>query len=155
MPEIGFGLAVATAYYKNLCNSVQFHPRDEIGLNYINLLIIPGMTLDRKGFVFTFNIFITSSSLSFEGYPLQVDTNRTGTKGLSFYYPRLLYCLNQMLAVVLLSRHRISSSKTIRPRAPCGARCIGHVVRTWSAVCSEAPHSQFGVAPLSNPIFLT
>ena len=22
--------------------------------------------------------------------------------------------------------------------------CIGHAVRTWSAVCSEAPHSQFG-----------
>ena len=49
-----------------------------------------------------------------------------------------------MLAVVLLSMHRVSSSKTVRPRAPCGARCIGHAVRTWSAVCSEAPHSQFG-----------
>ena len=49
-----------------------------------------------------------------------------------------------MLAVVLLSQHRVSSSKTVRPRAPCGARCIGHAVSTWSAVCSEAPHSQFG-----------
>ena len=49
-----------------------------------------------------------------------------------------------MLAMVLLSQHRVSSSKTVRPRAPCGARCIGHAVRTWSAVCSEAPHSQFG-----------
>ena len=49
-----------------------------------------------------------------------------------------------MLAMVLLSQHRVSSSKTVTPRAPCGARCIGHVVRTWSAVCSEAPHSQFG-----------
>ena len=49
-----------------------------------------------------------------------------------------------MLAVVLLSQHRVSSSKTVRPRAPCGARCIGHAVRTWSAVFSEAPHSQFG-----------
>ena len=38
----------------------------------------------------------------------------------------------------------VSSSKTVKPRAPCGARCIGHAVRTWSAVCSEAPHSQFG-----------
>ena len=28
--------------------------------------------------------------------------------------------------------------------ALCGARCIGHAVGTWSAVCSEAPHSQFG-----------
>ena len=49
-----------------------------------------------------------------------------------------------MLAVTLLSQHRVSSSKTVRPRTPYGARCIGHAVRTWSAVCSEAPHSQFG-----------
>ena len=72
------------------------------------------------------------------------DTNRTGAEGLSFYYLRLLHFLNQMLAVVLLSQHRVSSSKTVRPRAPCGARCIRHAVRTWSAVCSEAPHLQFG-----------
>ena len=72
------------------------------------------------------------------------DTNRTGTEGLSFYYSRLLYCLNQMLAVVLLTQHGILYSKTVRPRAPCGARCTGHAVRTWSAVCSETPHSQFG-----------
>ena len=72
------------------------------------------------------------------------DTNRTGAEGLSFYYPRLLHYLDQMLAVMSLSQHRISSSKTVRPRAPCGARCIGHIVSTWSAVCSEAPHSQFG-----------
>ena len=58
--------------------------------------------------------------------------------------PHLLYFLNQMLAVILLSQHLVSSSKTIRPRAPCGACCIRHAVRTWSAVCSEAPHSQFG-----------
>ena len=79
-----------------------------------------------------------------KGIHSRSDTNRTGAEGLSFYYPRLLYCLNQMLAVVLLSQHRVSSSKTVRPRAPCGARCIGHAVSTWSAVYSEAPHSQFG-----------
>ena len=72
------------------------------------------------------------------------DTNRTGAEGLSFYYPRMLYCLNQMLALMLLSQYQVSSSKTVRPRAPCGARCIGYAVSTWSAVCSEAPHSQFG-----------
>ena len=49
-----------------------------------------------------------------------------------------------MVAVVLLSQHRVWSSKIVRPRAPCGARRIGHAVCTWSAVCSEAPHSQFG-----------
>ena len=79
-----------------------------------------------------------------KGIHSRSDTNRTGGEGLSFYYPRLLYCLNQMLAVMILSQYRVSSSKTVRLRAPCGARCIGHAVSTWSAVCSEAPHSQFG-----------
>ena len=59
------------------------------------------------------------------------NTNRTGAEGVSFYFSRLLYCLNQMLAMVLLSQHRVSSFKTVRPRAPCSARCIGHAVRTW------------------------
>ena len=79
-----------------------------------------------------------------KGIHSRSDTNRTRAEGLSFYYPRLLHCLDQMLAVMSLSQHRVLSSKTVRPRAPCGARCIGHAVSTWSAVCSEAPHSQFG-----------
>ena len=78
-----------------------------------------------------------------KGIHSRSDTNRTGAEGLSFYYPRLLHCLDQMLAVMSLSHHRVSSSKTVRPRAPYGARCIGHAVSTWSAVCSEAPHLQF------------
>ena len=77
-----------------------------------------------------------------KGIHFRSDTNRTGAEDLSFYYPRLLHCLDQMLAVVLLSQHQVF--KTVRPRAPYGARCIGHAVRTWTAVCSEAPHSQFG-----------
>ena len=68
-----------------------------------------------------------------KGIHSRSDTNRTGAEGLSFYYPRLLHCLDQMLAVMLLSQHRVSSSKTVRPRALCGARCIGHAVSTWSA----------------------
>ena len=72
------------------------------------------------------------------------NTNRTGAEGLSFYYPRPLYCPDQMLLVVLLSQHRVSSSKTVRPRVPCGAQYMGHAIRTWSAVFSAAPHSQFG-----------
>ena len=80
-----------------------------------------------------------------KGIHSRSDTNRTEAEGLSFYYLRLLHCLDQMLAVMSLSQHRVSSSKTVRPRAPCGAQCMGHaVIRTWSAVCSEAPHSQFG-----------
>ena len=79
-----------------------------------------------------------------KGIHFRSDTSRAVAEGLSFYYPRLLHCLNQMLAVVSLSQHRVSSSKTVRPGAPCGARCIGHAIRTWPSVCSEAPHSQFG-----------
>ena len=91
------------------------------------------------------NFYATiSSSSSFGGIHSRSDTNRTEAEGLSFYYPRLLYCLDQMLAVMLFSQHQVSSSKTVRPRTPYGARCIGQAVRTWSAVCLEAPHSQFG-----------
>ena len=79
-----------------------------------------------------------------KGIHSRSDTNRTGAEGLSFYYPRLLCYLDQMLAVISLSQHRVSSSKIVRPRAPCGAQCIGHTVSIWSAVCSEVPHSQFG-----------
>ena len=79
-----------------------------------------------------------------KGIHSRSDTNRTGAEGLSFYYPTLLHCLDQMLAVMSLSQHQVSSSKTVRPHAPCGARCIRHAVSTWSAVCSEVPHSQFG-----------
>ena len=97
-----------------------------------------------KFFIAHFSKKIYSSSSSFEGYLLQVKHKQDWGRGLSFYYLRLLHCLNQMLAVVLLSQHRVSLFKTVRPRAPFGARCIGHAVRTWSAACSEAPHSQFG-----------
>ena len=45
-----------------------------------------------------------------KGYPLQA---RTGADGLSFYNSRLLYCPGQMLAVMLLSQHRVSSFKTV------------------------------------------
>ena len=87
---------------------------------------------------------MSSSSSLFEGYPLQARHKQDWGRWFILLLPRLLHYLNQMLAVVLLSQHRVSSSKTIRPRALCGARCIGHAVRTWSAVCSGAPHSQFG-----------
>ena len=64
-------------------------------------------------------------------------TNRTGAEGLSFYYPRRLHCPDQMLAAMVLSQHWVSLT-------PCGARFMGHANRTWSAVRSVAPHSQFG-----------
>ena len=45
---------------------------------------------------------------------------------------------------MLLSQHRVSSSKIVRSRAPFGARYMGHTIKTWSPVCSKVPHSQFG-----------
>ena len=69
--------------------------------------------------------------------------NRTWAEGLSFYYPRLLYCPDQILAEMLLSRYRVSSSKNVRSRAPCCAQCMGNAIRTWTAVCSAVPYSQF------------
>ena len=51
----------------------------------------------------------------------------------------------QMLAVMVLSQHRVSTSKTVSPRIPVGARCAGHVRMMCSAVYSAAPHSQFDV----------
>ena len=82
-----------------------------------------------------------------KGIHFRSGTNRTGNEGLSFHYPRPLYSPDQMLAVMVLSQHRVSSSKTVRTRAPCGARCMGHVNhvnKTWSAICLAALHSQFG-----------
>ena len=85
------------------------------------------------------------SSLSFEGYPLQVRHKED-------WGPGFILLLLQSAALpesdagsgVVKPEYQVSSSKTVRPRAPCGARCIGHAVSTWSAVCSEPPHSQFG-----------
>ena len=68
---------------------------------------------------------------------------RMGTEGLSFYHPNLLCCLDQMLAVIELSQHLVSSSKTVRPIIHRSARCMGHVKIMWSAVCLLAPHSHF------------
>ena len=58
---------------------------------------------------------------------IQVRHNkRTGIEGLSFYHPNMLCCIDHMLAVIELSQHLVSSSKTVRPVIPRGARCMGH-----------------------------
>ena len=41
--------------------------------------------------------------VAWKGIHSRSDTNRTRAKGLSFYYPRLLYCPDQMLTVMVLS----------------------------------------------------
>ena len=76
-----------------------------------------------------------------EGHPIQVRHKQDLGADLSFYYSRLLYCLDHMLAVMVLSQHRVLSFKTVRLRAPYSVRCMGHVIKTWSDVCSGTPHS--------------
>ena len=51
-----------------------------------------------------------------------------------------------MMAVMVLTVElaEVFSSKTIRPRSPCGAQCMRQVIRMSSVVCSEALHLQFG-----------
>ena len=68
---------------------------------------------------------------------------RMGGEGLSFYHPNLLCCLDQMLAVMELSQHLASSSKTVKHIILRGARCVGEVKIMWSAVCSLAPTLAF------------
>jgi len=48
----------------------------------------------------------------------------------------------QISGQVLSSHSIISSSRTVGPCSPCGARWIGHWRTTWSTVCSSAQHSQ-------------
>ena len=57
---------------------------------------------------------------------------RMGTKGLSFYHINLLCFLDQMLAVMELNQHLVSSSKTVRPIISGGAQCMAHVKIMWS-----------------------
>ena len=101
-------------------------------------------TISKKNFSqnLLLHIFRRRRRFRLKGIHSRSDTNRTGAEGLSFYYPRLLHCLNQMLTWSY--KASIEFLKTVIPCAPCGARYIGHAVSTWSAVCSEAPHSQFG-----------
>ena len=87
---------------------------------------------------------ITSSSSSFEGYPLQVRHKQNWGRGFILLLPQTAALPGSDAGSGVIKPASSFVSKTVRPRAPCGARCIGHAVSTWSAVCSEAPHSQFG-----------
>ena len=53
----------------------------------------------------------------------------------------------QMLAVMVLSQHRVSTSKTVSPRIPVSARCMGHVRMMCSAVCSATVYATVDVLP--------
>ena len=84
------------------------------------------------------------SSSSFEEHPLQIRHKWNWGQRFILLLPQTAALPESDAGSGVLSQHQVSSSKTVRLHAPCGARCIGHAVSTWSAVCSEAPHSQFG-----------
>ena len=79
-----------------------------------------------------------------EGHPLQVIHKWEWGRGFILLLPQVAVLLGSDAGSDTAKQHRVLSSKTVRPRAPCGARCIGHAIRAWSAVCSTAPHLQFG-----------
>ena len=99
--------------------------------------------MQPKEYIYNLKIFCSSSSYERASTPGQTQTGLGQGFTVFFFYPKLLYCLDQMLVVMLLSQDRVSLSKTVRPRAPCGARCMQHVIRTWFAVCSKMSHLQF------------
>ena len=84
---------------------------------------------------------------SMEDHQLCVKHKQGCGQRLFLCYPKLLHCLDHMLAAMVLSQHRISSiasSRTIRLRTPCHDQCrlwCMFLRRTWSAVCSMAPHT--------------
>ena len=88
-------------------------------------------------------MFLSLISRRLEGHPLRAGHKYDWGRGSSFYYTKLLYFPDELLQAIVLSQHPGLSSRTVRPRALCGALCMGHAVRTWSAVCSGAPFSQF------------
>ena len=87
---------------------------------------------------------LSSSSSSFGGYPLQVRHKQDWGRGFIFLLPQTAALPGSDAGSDVIKPASSFVIQTVRPRAPCGARCIGHAVSTWSAVCSEAPHSQFG-----------
>ena len=85
-----------------------------------------------------------SSSSSFEGYPLQVRHKQDWGRGFILLLPQTAGLPGSDAGSYVIKPASSFVIQNCQTSAPCGARCIGHAVRTWSAVCSEAPHSQFG-----------
>ena len=89
-----------------------------------------------------------SSSSSFEGHPLQVRHKQDWGRGFILLLPQTAVLPGSDAGSDVIKPALSFVIQNRQTRAPCGARCIGHAVSTWSAVCSEAPHSQFGEGEL-------
>ena len=75
---------------------------------------------------------------------LDIQYKQDQGRGFILFLPQTAALPESDVASGVIKSASSSSSKTVGPRAPCGAQCIRHAVSTWSVVCSEAPHSQFG-----------
>ena len=89
-------------------------------------------------------MFSHQSSSSFEGHPFQVRHKKDWGRGFILLLHQTAALPESDAGIGVIKPASSFVIQTVRPRAPFGARCIGHAVSTWSAICSEAPHSQFG-----------
>ena len=86
------------------------------------------------------------SSLSFEKYSLQVRHKQDWGRGFILLLPQTAALPESDASSGVIkpaSRFFIQNRQTSCSMW-CPMYCIEHAVSTWSAVCSEAPHSQFG-----------
>ena len=76
---------------------------------------------NSKTILFVGNTFIARFDIVFvviwKNFHSKSDTNRTKAKGLLICNPRMLYCLEQKLAMMILSQHWVLPSKPVRPHA--------------------------------------
>ena len=86
--------------------------------------------------------YTKSSSSSFKGYPLQVRHKQDWSRGCILLLPKDAAVPESDAGSDVIKPASSFVIQNRQPCAPCGAR--EHAVSTWSAVCSEAPHSQFG-----------
>ena len=88
-------------------------------------------------------LLLASRRHHLKGHPLQVRHKQDWGQKFILLLPQVAVLLYQMLAVMLLSQHRILSPKTVIFDAPCDAQCMRHAIRMSSAVCSVTLHSKF------------
>ena len=72
-----------------------------------------------------------------ERYPLQVGHKQDWGRGFILLLPHAAVLPESNVGSGVIKPASGFVIQTVRPRAPCGARCIEQAVRTWSAVCLD------------------
>ena len=75
----------------------------------------------------------------------EIDTNRTGIGGLSFFYPKLVTGSDGVdpASSFILQNCQTSCFMWCHLVKMWSAVSMGHVIKMWSVVCSGALHLQF------------